>query len=175
LSAQAVNLNFFQMEMVAAVDTPKPFREPEPLPPPEEADVALEEVVDEPEPEPEPEREPELELDPVESESMITQDASAHQTQVDVDSLQRWVLQQIESVKYYPPSAQRIGMEGVFELSVTVGRDGAIVSAEVLGGKGHSFLRRALERMMLRLPGRSFGQPVGQEIEIPLEFSFDLE
>jgi TonB family protein len=173
--AAAVTLDFFQMEMVAEVRESVPEKkEPEPLPPPEEVDVALEEIVEEPEPEVEPEEE--LILEPVDSDAQVNQDAIfVEEVAVDFDALQVWAMEQVELVKYYPPSAQRIGLEGTYEILVTVGSDGVILSAEVMDGKGHLFLRRALEKMMKRLPGRGWGQPVGESVDIPIEFSFDLD
>lgn len=154
-----VQLHFAQMELRAVVETPP---EPEPSPP-EEAEEALEEIVETPEPE------------PVKAEAHVTQEASAPQTPpVDPDRLRLWVQEQIEKEKYYPVAAQRAGYEGQFRLLVKIGRDGKISEAAVLGGKGHPILRRSLEKIMTALPGRSFGAPLPEPDELSFEFEFKL-
>lgn len=160
VSMKAVNLSFAQMELTAVEETPPP---PEITPPPEEADVALEEVIKKPEPE------------PVQANAQVTQEAAAPAAPIETDALLAWVLEQIEKEKYYPATAKRAGYEGTFDLLVTVGADGTISEAVVLSGFGHPLLRRSIEKMMGLLPGRSFGQPLGRAVEIPIEFEFELE
>jgi len=160
ISVNAVNLNFAQMELVAVEEPPPP--EPELLLP-EEVDVVLEEIIEEPEPE------------PVEANALVNQEASASEAEVDLGELGNWVQLQIEKEKYYPPSAQRAGYEGVFDLLVVVGSDGTIIEASIFYGRGHPLLRRSLEKMLGKLPGRSFGKPLGQTVEMEVEFEFELE
>ncbi len=162
VSIPAVNLRFAQMELVAIEETPPP-KKPEP-PPPEEVDVVLEEIVEEPEPDPEP----------VEADAQISQEASADETEVDTDALSKWVLEQIQKEKYYPPSAQRAGHEGAFDLLVVIDPDGTITEASISYGKGHPLLRRSLEKMLGKLIGRSFGKPIVETVEMEVEFEFDL-
>jgi len=157
----AVNLSFAQMELVA-VEEPPPPKEPEP-PPPEEVDVVLEEIIEEPEPE------------PVEADAFVSQEASAVEEEVNPDALSEWVLEQIQKEKYYPPSAQRAGYEGVFDLLVVVGSAGTILDASIVYGRGHPLLRRSLEKMLGKISGRSFGKPIGQTVEMEVEFEFELE
>jgi len=149
------------MELVAVEDPPPP-KEPEPLPP-EEVDVVLEEIIEEPEPE------------PVEADALVSQEASSADEEVTADALSNWVLEQIQKEKYYPPSAQRAGYEGVFDLLVIIEADGTISDASITYGRGHPLLRRSLEKMLGKLSGRSFGQPIGQTVEMEVEFEFELE
>jgi len=161
IHVNAVNLSFAQMELVA-VEEPPPPKEPEPLPP-EEVDIALEEIIEEPEPE------------PVEADALVSQEASsADEEAVDPDALSEWVLEQIQKEKYYPPSAQRAGYEGVFDLLVIIEADGTISDASITYGRGHPLLRRSLEKMLGKLSGRSFGKPLGQTVEMEIEFEFEL-
>jgi len=161
----AVNLSFAQMELVA-VEEPPPPKEPEPLPPPEEVDVVLEEIIEELEPE----------IEPVQAEAQVSQEAaSADEDTVDSEALSEWVLEQIQKEKYYPPSAQRAGYEGIFDLLVIIEADGRILDASITYGRGHPLLRRSLEKMLGQLSGRSFGKPIGQAVEMEIEFEFDLE
>ncbi len=161
VSVKAVNLSFAQMELVA-VEEPPPPKEPEPLPP-EEVDIALEEIIKEPEPE------------PIEADAFVSQEASADEEAVDSDALSEWVLEQIQKEKYYPPSAQRAGYEGVFDLLVVIEADGTILDAYIVYGRGHPLLRRSLEKMLGKLSGRSFGKPIGHAVEMEVEFEFELE
>lgn len=167
----AVTLSFYQMELQAAVEAPPPEPEPEPEvmpePEPEEAEVVLEEVLEESEPEREPEPEP------IQAEAQVTQEAAAPVSLVEPDVLLGWLLGQIEREKYYPAAAERIGMTGTFELLITMGADGTIVSAEVLPGKGAWILRKALEKMMAKITGRRFGRPLGSVQEFPVLFEFE--
>ncbi len=171
---RAVTLNFVQMELQAQ-PAPPPEPEPQPQPEiqaePEEADVALETVEEKPAPRPEPPPEPAPESDaPV---AQVSQQAAAPVFQVNPDVLQGWVLEQIEKEKYFPAAAERLGLTGTFDLSVTVGEDGLIRSAEVLTGRGHRILRQALQKMLGNLPGKSFGRPIGEAVEFEVEFSFE--
>ncbi len=156
----AVNLNFAQMELVAAQEPPP--QEPEPLPP-EDVDVVLEEIIEEPEPE------------PVEADALMSQEASSADEEVTADALSDWVLEQIQKEKYYPPSAKRAGYEGIFDLLVIIEADGTISEASIIYGRGHPLLRRSLEKMLGTLVGRNFGRPLGQTVEMPVEFEFELE
>ena len=148
------------MELVA-VEKPPPPKEPEPLPP-EEVDVVLEEIVEAPEPE------------PIEADAFVNQEASSAEEEVNPDALFEWVLEQIQTEKYYPLSAQRAGYEGVFDLLVIIDTNGAISEATITHGRGHPLLRRSLEKMLGTLIGRNFGQPLGQTVEMPVEFEFEL-
>ena len=158
LRVQAINLDFAQMELQAAVEPPPP---PEPVP--EEADTALEELVKEPEPEPVP------------AEARVVQAAAAPEVPpVEQNALLAWAVEQIEREKYYPASARRAGYKGTFQVRVTVGTDGILSGAEVRGGRGHPLLRRSLEKILGRLIGRSYGQPLPQPAELSFEFEFKL-
>lgn len=159
------------MELVA-VEEPPPPKEPEPLPPDvssealakeEEIDVALEEIIEEPEPE------------PIEADAQVTQEASAHEEAVDPNALVEWVQLQIEREKYYPPSAKRAGYQGIFDLMVVVEEDGTISDASIIYGRGHPLLRRALEKMLGKIIGHKFAQPLGQTVEVDVEFEFELQ
>jgi len=179
--ANAVTLSFAQMELQAP-SAPQPDlspevlakEEPEPeiIPDVEEADVALEKVEKEQVQEPEPQPEPMLESDaPV---AQVTQQASAPTlvlvTPVDV---QGWLLETIEKEKYYPPAAERFGLTGSFDLKIVVDADGTILSADVLEGRGHRILRKALEKMLIKIIGRNYGEPTGEVT--PFEFIFEFE
>ena len=161
IHVNAVKLSFAQIELVA-VEEPPPPKEPEPLPP-EDVDVVLEEIIEE------------LEPEPVEADALVSQEASSADEEVTVDALSNWVLEQIQKEKYYPPSAQRAGYEGVFDLLVVIGSDGIILDASIVYGRGHPLLRRSLEKMLGKLPGRGFGQPIGQTVEMEVEFEFALQ
>jgi len=163
VSIKAVNLSFAQMELVA-VEEPPPPEEPEPLPP-EEVDVVLEEIIEEPEPDPEP----------VEADAFVNQEAAAPVVAVEKNVLIAWVREQIEKEKYYPASAQRAGYEGTFNLRVKVNADGRISEALVVSGKGHPLLRRSAKKTAGVLPGRSFGQPLANVEEVSFELAFDLD
>ncbi|MDK2857611.1 MAG: periplasmic protein TonB [Verrucomicrobiota bacterium] len=173
-SPPAVNLSFAQIELQAA--EPPPVIEPEPVPepeeiapeplPPEKNDMAKEEL---------PETRTEPEPEPRSPEAQVTQEASAPTIQpVAPNILRAWVREQIEKEKYYPPSARNAGYEGGFRLLVKIGTDGKISEARVLGGHGHSLLRRAVEKITGSLPGRDFGQPIPEPVELPFEFEFKL-
>lgn len=103
----------------------------------------------------------------------VTQQAAAPVYVVPPDVLQGWVVEQIEQETYYPAAAERLGLQGKFDLVVTINEAGTILSAEILGGRGHRILRQALKKMLSNLPGRNFGQPVGEEFKFPVEFSFE--
>ena len=156
----AVNLSFAQMELVA-IEEPPPPKEPKPLLS-EEVDIALEEIIEEPEPE------------PVQADALVSQEASSADEEVTADALLEWVLTQIQTEKYYPPSAQRAGYEGAFDLLVIIDPDGTISEATITYGRGHPLLRRSLEKMLGRLVGRKFGRSLGETVEMPVEFEFEL-
>jgi len=170
ISVDAVNLSFSQMELVAVEETPPP-KEPEPLPSPEEVDVVLEEVIEEPEPALEP-----VEPEPVQAEAQVTQEASAPAVEVvNTDRLMAWVSEQIQKEKYYPKVAQRAGYEGTFHLVVRIEADGVISKASVVSGRGHPLLRRSLEKIIASLLGRSFGQPLDEAINFNIPVDYKLE
>jgi outer membrane biosynthesis protein TonB len=155
ISRPAINLSFAQMELQAAEPPP----EPKPVP---EADLSSEALAKE-------------EPEPVPADAQVVQEAAAPENPpAEQDILLTWVYEQIEREKYYPASALRAGYEGTFELRVSLGTDGIISGAEVLGGKGHPLLRHSLEKVLGRLIGRSFGQPLPQPVELPFEFQFKL-
>lgn len=161
VSVSAVKLSFVQMELMATEEA-QPELE---LPPPEEVDVALEEIVKKPEPEPEP----------VVAEAQVTQAAAAPEPEVNSADLQAWIFEQFEQEKYYPVSAQRAGFEGTFQLLVTVDSDGTIISSEILSGKGHVLLRRAVEKIGGKLIGRNFDRPLDKLTQVPIKFKLELE
>lgn len=172
--AGAVTLSFAQMELQAPVaPPPEPEQElkPEVQPDPDEADVALEKIEEVPEPQPEPEPTPMPESEAVPAQ--VTQHATAPALLVNRDVLQDWVVEQIEREKYYPAAAERLGLQGAFDLVVRVDETGTILSAEVLEGNGHRILRQALEKMLRKLPGLRFGQPISRAVEFEIEFSFE--
>jgi TonB family protein len=171
IHVNAVNLSFAQMELVA-VEEPSPPKEPEPLPP-EEVDIALEEIIEEPEPD--LSAEALAKEEPIEADALMSQEASSADDEVTADALSDWVLEQIQKEKYYPPSAQRAGYEGVFDLLVIIEADGTISDASITYGRGHPLLRRSLEKMLKKLPGRNFGKPLGQTVEMEVEFEFELQ
>jgi TonB family protein len=168
----SMTLSFVQVELQApAAPEPEPQPQPELLPEPVDADVAPEKAEEVPEPLSEPEPEPMPESDaPV---AQVTQQASAPVLLVSADELQGWVIGRIEREKYYPPAAERLGLRGTFDLSVTVDDSGTIRMAEVLEGRGHRILRQALEKMLRTLPGQQFGRPIGETVEFEIEFSFE--
>ncbi|QHI68518.1 energy transducer TonB [Tichowtungia aerotolerans] len=172
--ASAVKLSFVQAELQAEpAPLPEPAPKPEPKPEPEEADVALEDVPEEPMPEPTPEPPREEPPRPEAPVAQVSQEAAAPVYSVAPDQVQGWVIEQIEREKYYPPAAERFGLQGTFDLLVILDEHGTILSAEVLGGEGHRILRQALEKMLVKLPGRSFGQPIGETLAFEVEFSFE--
>ena len=169
IHVNAVNLSFAQMELVA-VEEPSPPKEPEPLPP-EEVDVALEEIIEEPAPD--LSAEALAKEEPIQADALVSQEAVAPELVASPDALFAWVDEQIEKEKYYPIVAERAGYKGVFNLSVKIGADGTISEATVVSGKGHPTLRRSLEKIMRRLLGRSFGQPLNEAVERKIEFRFE--
>lgn len=171
-SSAPVNLSFDQIELQAAEPPPEVVPEPEPEPVPEE-------IIPEPVPqenvEPKPE-EPPPEPKPVKVEAKVTQVASARtEPPVDKGRLLKWVYEQIEKEKYYPQSARNAGHEGQFKLRVTIGVDGKISEAVVLGGRGHMLLRRSLDKILAGLPGRDFGRTLDKPAELEFVFEFKLE
>jgi len=160
-SGSALHLSFTQIKLVA-VEDPPPQKKPELLSP-EEVDVALEERVKEPDPKPE------------KAEAFVSQEATAPKSTLDPDALLAWVREQMEKEKEYPITAQRAGYEGRFNLLIQVGIDGRIDEAHIESGKGHPLLRRSVEKIIKRLPGRSFGQPLDQAVELPFDFIFQIE
>lgn len=170
--AGPVHLSFVQMELQAEAvppPEPEPQLEPDVLPEPEEADVALEPVPEEPKPQSQSEPQPE----PPEPEAKVTQEAAAPVVAVLPESVQSWVVGQIEKEKYYPPAAERFGLQGTFDLSVSVDETGMITAAQVLGGQGHRVLRQALARMLAKLPGQTYGEPIGEPLEFEVVFEFE--
>jgi TonB family protein len=149
-----------QVEQVAVEEPPPPVEQE---PPPEEVDVALEELVEEPEPE------------PVFAEAQVSQEASAPELIDEKNPLLAWVQARIEKEKYYPAAARRAGIEGDYVLAIAVRADGTIESAEVVSGKGHFLLRRALDKMIGALPGQQFPGQLSQKERLEFSFSFNLE
>jgi outer membrane biosynthesis protein TonB len=170
--ANAVSLSFAQMELQApSAPQRKPNPEPEILPEPEEADVTLEKVNKKPQPQPEPEPAPLPESDaPV---AQVTQQAAAPAVAVPVEGVQSWLLELLEMEKYYPAAAERFGLTGTFDLNIVVDADGTILSADVLEGGGHRILRQALRKMLMKIIGRNYGEPVGETLQF--EFGFEFE
>lgn len=175
VSVRAVKMSFAQVELQAE---PRPMPEPEPRPEPdvmpepeEEADVALEEVPEEPKRE--VQSKPEPLLNPEAPTANVTQEAAAPTPAVSAETVQGWVLEQLEKVKYYPPMAEKFNFRGTYELEIVVGADGTIRSADVLGGRGHRILREAMEKMMRRLVGLNFGRPIGEAQELGFYFEFE--
>ncbi|MBC8206217.1 MAG: energy transducer TonB [Kiritimatiellaeota bacterium] len=168
----SVTLNFVQMELQAPV-TPLPEPEmlpdPEIQPEPDEADVAIEEIVEESEPEPQPEPPPEPDA-PV---AQVTQEAASPIVAVQAANVQAWLVEQLETEKYYPAAAERFGITGSFDLSIRVGENGTILSADVLGEGGHRILRQALGKMLAKIIGRNYGAPVGELLPFEFEFTFE--
>jgi len=178
----AVKLSFAQMELQApsapepdmspealVKEEPKPEREI--LPEPEEADVALEKVEKKPEPPTEPEPAPAPESDaPI---ALVTQQAAASEMSIPVEGVQSWLKELLEKEKYYPPAAQRFGLTGSFDLNIVVDADGTVLSADVLECRGHRILRQAIEKMLMKIVGRNYGEPTGEVI--PFEFIFEFE
>ena len=177
-------MQFTQIEMTQVAEPPPPEPEPEPepevveepepepLPEPEEADIALEEIVEEPKPEAIPEPEPVQEE--AEVVAQVTQEASAPEPVVNVDQVGAWVRSVVEKEKSYPKAASRAGYEGEYQIRVTVGANGVIESADILSGRGHPLLKRTVARMLKKLPGQSYGQPVGEVREFKTSVGFYL-
>ena len=174
--AGPMNIDFVQMELQAK-PAPPPEPEPEPIQEvqPEEsedADVALEKLPEEPKPEPKP-APPEESPKPDIPVAQVTQKAVAPMVLASPEQVQGWLFGELEREKYYPPAAERFGLRGEFDLTVTVDKSGAIVSAQVLNGKGHRILRQALEKMLAKLIGRRFGKSIGETQGF--EFTFEFE
>ncbi|MBC8206667.1 MAG: energy transducer TonB [Kiritimatiellaeota bacterium] len=168
--ASRVTLNFVQMALQApAAPLPEPDVSVDASAKAEEADVALEQVEETPEPQSEPEPIPE----PDALVAQVTQEATAPERMVLVESVQGWVQELIETEKYYPPSAERFGITGIFDLKIVVDKGGTILSAEVLEGGGHRILRQALEKMLAKIIGRNYGEPVGEAMEVEVGFEFE--
>lgn len=172
---EPLTLSFAQIALQATSEPP-PVVEPEPVPPPpEEVDVVVEEIPALPEVPPEPVPPPEPQP-VVETSARITQAASAPAVpSVDRDFLLRWVRDQIEKEKYYPPAARNAGLEGKFRLLIKIGTDGSVVEAVVLDGTGHPMLRRSLEKIMTGLIGRDSGQPLPAPYAFIQPFGFELK
>jgi outer membrane biosynthesis protein TonB len=105
--------------------------------------------------------------------ALVTQEAAAEVLLVNPDAILDWVLEQIEKEKYYPPTAERLGITGIFDLTVTVDQGGTIIFTEVHDGKGHRVLRQALEKMLIKLIGRNFGRSISEAVEFEVEFEFE--
>ena len=170
---KAVNLSITQMALQAeSAPMPKlkPKPEPEPVPE-EEADVALEEVIEKAEPQPQPHFEP-----PPKSEApvaKVTQEASAPVDDVLRQNVQNWAIEQVEQEKYYPAAASRFGLTGVFDLRITMDATGTIRSAEIIREDGHRILRQALEGMLSKIIGRRYPKPIGKPMDFEVEFDFE--
>jgi protein TonB len=172
---QSIRMSFVQMELSAApAPPPQPLPEPEAevMPEIEEADVSLEVVPEKPKPDPEPAPIPE-EVRPEAPVAEVSQEASAPTAAVSLAGVGDWAKQQLELVKYYPRPAERLGLRGSFDLRITVDASGTITEAEVLEGEGHRILREALESMLMRIIGRNFGKPIGEERVFEIEFVFE--
>ncbi len=175
VSVKAVKLSIAQPALQAE-PTPapklKPNPEPEPVPE-EEADVALEEVVEKAEPWPVPRPDPPPKVDvPV---AKMTQEAASEQYAESAERVQDWLVEQMNREKYYPPAAERFGLTGTFDLLVAVDEAGVIRSAEITGKEGHRILRQALERILARLIGRQYSKPIGEAMGFEVEFEFESQ
>ena len=170
---RAVKISFSQVELQAEpAPEPEPEPEPEIMPKPEEdADVSLEEV--EEKPKEEVKSSPEPMLHPEAPTANITQEAAAPTPAVSAETVQGWVLEELERVKYYPPLAEKFNFRGTYELEIIVGENGTIRSAEVLSGRGHRILREAMEKMLARLVGLNFGHPIGEAQALGFYFEFE--
>ena len=172
-----MTLSFSQIALQAA--EPQPEVQPQPVPAavpvleeikpvpvePEAAEVVAPPVFEEPKQEPSPSG----------VKAQVTQAASAMATSSSSrNKLLVWVREQIEKEKYYPQAARNAGYEGQFRLLVKVGVDGKILEAAVLDGRGHPLLRRSLEKIMARLPGRDSGLVLDSPTELLFDFEFDL-
>jgi outer membrane biosynthesis protein TonB len=171
VSVKAVRLSIAQVELQTA---PVPMAPPEAVPKPEvvpeeEADVALEDFVEEAEPKPQPEPVPDLDA-PI---AQVDQEASTPSFQENSDAVQGWVLEQIEREKYYPSAAERFGLKGIFNLKIVVDETGTIRSAVVLDGNGHRILRQALENMLAKIIGLKYSKPIGEPMGFEVEFEFE--
>lgn len=175
-SIQAVNLNFEQIALQAEVSTEKPKPKPEPevvQEKQEKADIAQEKIIEQSVVEvTEAPLEPKIEEEVI---AQVTQEASAKSDLVETEVLFSWVKEQIEREKYYPLSAQRMGLTGAYELLVKVDETGEIESAEIIGGHGHSILNKALLKMLKKVVGKQFEIPIGAPQEIELEFRFEKD
>jgi periplasmic protein TonB len=78
--------------------------------------------------------------------------------------------------EYYPPQAQKDGVEGQVTLQLTVDASGRVTAAKVLQGAGHGFdeaaMRGAREKLRFK-PARLDGQAVGTEIAYKITFLLD--
>ena len=185
-SVKAVKISIAQLELQAESSpepktepqpdpnpdpNPEPEVEPEPEPMPEEqADVALEKVVETSDPEPEPELKPKSEA-PL---AQITQEASA-QASPGLNTVGEWVHEQIEYEKYYPRAAGRFGLTGTFDVLVTVDPSGMIRSAGITIEGGNRILRQALERTLSRIIGQRYKKPIGEAMEFPVKVIYEAQ
>jgi TonB family protein len=173
VSVKAVRLSIAQIELqTAPAPEPRPRNELKPeIRPEAEADVALEKVIEEPEPLPQRLSKPEPDVKvPV---AQVNQEASAPAFLVDPDDVQGWVLEEIETEKYYPAAAERFGLTGTFGLTIQVDENGTIQSAKVLDGDGHRILRQAVERMLEKIIGRKYSKPIGAPMGFEVEYEFE--
>jgi len=177
MGPKAINLQLVQVELSAAVEPPEKKTESRPI---EEAEVALEEVIENP---------PEEELEPVQAEARVVQEVSAPSPQIETpDPLAGtsaevdWqslvtarVRDMIEHEKYYPLAATRAGFEGICKTVIRVNADGVITGVEVLERKGHPMLERAANKILSRLVGRNVEVEQSESLDVRLPIEFKLE
>lgn len=174
MGPQAVNLSFAQVELKAA-EVP-----PEPAPViPEKADVALEEIPEQPEPRPEP----------VPAPAQVVQEAAAPEAPVESAEPLTGAVQEIdwsgiavakvramvEREKYYPAAARNAGYTGWCRVRIFLAAGGTVTAFKIEERRGHPLLGRAVETTLGKIQGQKIGLEMPQPLEVPLTIEFELK
>ncbi|NOU35477.1 MAG: hypothetical protein HOO88_01685 [Kiritimatiellaceae bacterium] len=194
MGPKAVSLSFAQIELQAVAASPAESA-PVPVlprPPPEPADVALEEIQKAPEPEPkiQPEVSPSDAVRESKAPAMaqVAQEASASGVQVNAAESMAGTAQKadwralaiaklramVEREKFYPAAAQKAGYTGEFKALIRLEPDGTISGCSITARRGHPLIGKAVETTLDKIRGRSIGQTLPERFDILLPIEYEL-
>ncbi len=164
---------------VLEIEEPDVIFEKKELEPIEEV---VEEIIEEPEKivkeEPEPIEEEVVEEIIEESEEIVKEEPEPIEEEVQINTEQGANIDAIPLTHFnkppaYPRIARRRNWEGRVLLSVLVGREGRVVSLNVVESSGHVILDKAAltaVKQWLFEPAQLFGKPIEKRLEIPVRF-----
>lgn len=187
----AAGRNVMQIELQSAAAS---VAHPVSLPPPNPAEVPLDEIKKLPEPEAamtKPAEAGEAQVSAEAQTAQMAQEASAPGAQVEaaeplagkgrVGEI-NWrmlavakVRAMIEHEKYYPPSAQKAGYTGRFRVCIRLEPDGTVSGCEIKERRGHPLLGKAVETALGKIKGRTIGMTLPERFDILLPIEFELK
>lgn len=175
MGPKAVHLNFAQIELKAA--EPPPNRLVELEPPPEPAEVALEEILTPPEPV------AVQAVDQVEQEAVAPDVAiEAPDTLTGDTQVIDWrgiagakVNALVEKEKYYPAIAQKNGYTGWYQVKIHLAPTGMITQYEIEDQHGHPLLTRAVQKTLGEIQGRRIDMTLPTDLVVGVTIEFKNE